>query len=160
MSALRSLAAAVARWGGLALLLVSLTGCLTISVPTQSGPVCSWNSSPPANSTSLCNQTFRTLSLVLQASLTGDRGMVRRLARNSRVVRSVMRYAASVRHQGATGLHIVPSFTMIQLGHRYGAGFYILGKGPDGVVQSANTVYLRRVQGKMVIVSDQPAQDW
>lgn len=101
------------------------------------------------------------MSKALAISQQKDAASLRFVVSNPRTRRTIARYGLQLRRSGATGVHIVPSFTAKELSPGYyGAGIYILGKARSGRIKSQDTVYLRLAGGKAMIADDQPAQDW
>lgn len=156
----------MSRWWGrqavmASLLMIGLSGCLGISLPTQRQPICSWGSQPPGNAATLCREVFSTLRALAQADFTGNTATVRRLVPNRAVARRIIRYGIMQRRNGVRVLHVVPSIALdnVRPGH-VGAGFYLLSESRVGRGSTAETVYLRVRHGHALVVADQPAQDW
>jgi hypothetical protein len=138
-----------------------LSACLGPAYPTQSHPVCSWDSNPPSHSDVVCKAVFQTLRDVATASVRGDSSRLRQLVTNVRARHSIATYGIAIRRKGAKGVHIVPSFTLKEMSPGYyGAGFFLLGSSRSGEIKSQDTVYVRIRGGNAVIADDQPAEDW
>lgn len=151
----------IRRLGPALVLSLLLSGCLGTSLPTQQNPNCSWDSTVPANSGTICVAVYRTLNGVARAEETGDRAAIHRLVANARVRGRITKHSRALRTQSVSDLHVVPSFTLDQLhAHIFGAGFYLNGQVRGGRVNSPMTVELRVVRAQAVIVNDQPGQEW
>lgn len=138
-----------------------LSGCLGTSVPTQSNPSCSWDSSVPAHASSICTSVFHTLSSIAAALQTGNDAAIRRLVSSGSVRHKLVNYGRGLRAQGVRNLHVVPSITLDQLKRgSIGAGFYVNGNITGGRVNAPQTVELRLVHGRASVINDQPGQEW
>lgn len=140
---------------------VVLSGCLGTSVPTVSNPSCSWDSSVPSNAASICRAVYSTLNGIARAEQTGNTASIRRLVSGRAVQRRILAHGRSLRKQGVSGLHVVPSITLDLLHPgTVGAGFYLNGTVRGGRVNSPLTVELRVTGGRATVVNDQPGEEW
>lgn len=138
-----------------------LCGCVSLSVPTQNNPSCSWTSQLPTNADAVCVSTFHTLRTVLDAAIRGDERTLRHLIPDGVIRRRIAVFGASVRHKGNISVHITPSFTLSTIGGgRLGAEFNIVGHTHHGDVKAPQTVYLGSRGGTTIIIEDQPMQEW
>jgi hypothetical protein len=144
----------------LLVLVITLSGCLSEPVPTQTDPSCSWTTTPPTNADKLCSRIFPVLSAVTRAIRTGDDGTVRHYAARP-VANRIIAYGRELHPLGITNLHVVPSYTMsVQGSGELGAGFYVLGQTHHGRIKDQETVYLRVTPSTIRITHDQPQQNW
>jgi hypothetical protein len=153
----------VSRRLGLSLVMAPmlLSGCMSVSIPSQSDPSCSWSSQPPGNADSLCVSTFHTLRSVLNAAIQGDGATLRRFVPNPTIRHRIADFGTTVRHKGNISVHVTPSFTLgITPNGDLGAEFNIVGSTHHGDVKAPQTVYLAARGGSAVIVHDQPMQEW
>ena len=148
---------------GIALILAPtlLCGCVSLSVPSQSNPSCSWTSQLPSNADAVCLSTFHTLRAVLDAAIRGDETTLRRLVPDAVIRHRIAAFGASVRHKGNISVHITPSFTLEKIrSDQLGAEFNVVGHTHHGDVKAPQTVYLAARNGTTVIIQDQPMQEW
>ncbi len=138
-----------------------LAGCSVLSFPSQTHPDCSWSTSPPAHAARLCDQTFHTLRSLVQASATGKNRVIYQLVADTAIAHRIITYGRDQRKQGLQWMHVVPSIAMGTVpGGRIGAGFYIVGRSKAGKISAPQTLYLRVRDGRVIVVGDQPAQEW
>jgi hypothetical protein len=149
-------------WIALSLLVcVALAGCSSGLVPSQSQPVCSWSTAPPANHDTVCQIVYYTLSSIAHAEVHDDRRTIRRLVSNPRVAARVIAHAASLQARGVETLHITPSFTLGRSHSGYlGAAFNMVGTSHSGRFTAPQTVYLVLRGGTAKVVDDQPEEEW
>lgn len=151
----------LSRLCSLALLVTVLCGCAVAHVPNQRQPVCSWDSTPPVRSKAVCGQVFATLSSLARAEKEGDDATVRRLVTSAVARQRIISYGASLRRDGVSDLHVVPSVTLDVIRPSYiGAGFYVLGKTRKGRVNAPQTLYLQLTGNRAIVAADQPNQEW
>jgi hypothetical protein len=130
-------------------------------MPSQSQPVCSWVTAPPANHDALCRTVYATLDAIARAEVRDDTRTIRRLVSNPHVARRIIAHAVSLRTSGVESLHITPSFTLGQSRNGYlGAGFNVVGATRKGGIAAPQTIYLLVRHGMATVVDDQPEEEW
>ncbi|MDQ2741563.1 MAG: hypothetical protein M3Z66_04600 [Chloroflexota bacterium] len=145
----------------LLLLLPLLAGCFTDSLPSQQHPICSWTSAVPINANRLCGQTYRTLSTVLKASVSGDQAAVHRLVPSRQIAGRIIAFGDAQRRDGIHYIRIVPSYTLeTEQNGSVGASFGLVGVTNRGSLKAPQVMYLRMSHGVQVISGDQPQQEW
>ncbi|HEX6506464.1 MAG TPA: hypothetical protein VF221_02425 [Chloroflexota bacterium] len=93
--------------------------------------------------------------------MRGDTTVLRRLVPGPAIRHKIQVFGAGVRRRGDISVHITPSFTLEQAPDgSLGAGFNMVGATHHGDVKAPQTVYLARSRGHLVIVQDQPGQEW
>ncbi len=145
----------------LLLLLPLLAGCFTDSLPSQRHPICSWTSAVPSNANRLCDDTYRTLSTVLKASVQRDQATVHRLVRSRQIAGRIIAFGEAERRDGIHYIRIVPSYTLeIERNGSVGASFGLVGVTNRGSLKAPQVMYLRMSHGVQIISGDQPQQEW
>lgn len=138
-----------------------VAGCLGIDLPSQTNPVCSWNSQPPSNADQLCRMSYQTVDAVARAEARGDDATIRRLVARDDVALRIIKYGAQVRAKHLSGFHAVPSITLAVIRPGLvGARFYLVGKSSAITVDNPVAVYLRIRQDRALIAYDFPRQVW
>lgn len=138
-----------------------MASCSVASIPSQAQPDCSWAVSPPANQKPLCIRTFRVLATLARADAAGNTSVIHRHVTNRAVARQIIAYGHSLRNQGLTDLHIVPSFTIDILSNGLvGAEFALSGKTQNNNIHEPCTLYFTHRHGRYVVVAHDPGQAW